>query len=110
MVLVFSPSSTILTTPSRDKMKDEISPIQIGRLARVGTTYPKKPSFIIKHHFPWDKSYQKRGQGALHSGTCNPQETALSTQGREFRGEEDYGCLPLSPHPPPRPQPYTQRK
>lgn len=30
MVLAFSPSSTILTTPSRDKMKEEISPFRLA--------------------------------------------------------------------------------
>lgn len=93
-------SSTILTTPARDKMKD--LPIQRSdRLARVGTTYPKKLSFVTEQLFPWDKSAKNRGQGALHSGTCSPPNTALSTQGRELRGQ-DYRCLPLSPHPPPQ--------
>lgn len=37
-------------------MKDKISPFrEYDRLARVGTTYPKKLSFVTELLFPWDK-------------------------------------------------------
>lgn len=59
-VLVYSPSSTILTTPCQGQDKKTRSPhSESDRLARVGTTHPRKLSFITEHHFPWDKTYQK---------------------------------------------------
>lgn len=59
-VLVYSPSFKILTTPCQGQDKKTRSPhSESDRLARVGTTHPKKLSFITEYHFPWDKTYQK---------------------------------------------------